>query len=47
MKIVEETGISRPVFKNLFVKLEKNKVATITNQGVKGTYISFDMSLFN
>lgn len=45
--IVEETGISRPVYKNLFTKLEKNNIAKINNQGVKGTYISFDMSIFN
>ena len=45
--IVEETGISRPVYKNLFTKLEKNNIAKINNQGVKGTYISFDMSFFD
>lgn len=46
-KIVEETGISRPVFKNLFLKLEKHKIAQIINQGVKGTYLNFNMSVFN
>ena len=45
--IVEETGISRPVYKNLLTKLEKDNIAKINNQGVKGTFISFDMSLFN
>lgn len=39
--IVAASGISRPVFKNLFTKLEKNKEATIINQGAKGTYIKF------
>lgn len=38
-KIVEETGISRPVFKNLFIKMEQNKIAIINNMGVKGTEI--------
>lgn len=38
-KIIEETGISRPVWKNLFLKMESNNIATIKNEGVKGTYI--------
>lgn len=38
-KIVDETGISRPVWKNLFTKMEKNNIATVRNEGVKGTYI--------
>lgn len=46
-KIVEETGISRPVYKNLFIKLEKDNIALINNQGVKGTFIKLNMSLFN
>ena len=40
-KIVEETGISRPVYKNLLNKLEKNNISKITSQGVKGTLIEF------
>lgn len=40
-KIVEETGISRPVYKNLLNKLEKAGIAKITVQGVKGTTIDF------
>lgn len=38
-KIIEETKISRPVYKNLFTKMEKAKVAEINNQGVKGMLI--------
>lgn len=40
-KIVNQTGISRPVFNNLIVKLKEDKVAEITNQGAKGTKIKF------
>ena len=40
-KIVEETGISRSVYKNLLNKLEKNNISKITSQGVKGTLIEF------
>lgn len=39
-KIIEETGISRPVWKNLLLKLEQNNVATIVNKGAKGTMIT-------
>lgn len=39
VKLVEQTKISRPVFKNLFIKMEKNNIAEIVNSGVKGTYI--------
>lgn len=38
-QIVEDTGISRPVYKNLLLKMENNKIAEITNLGVKGTKI--------
>lgn len=44
-KISEETKISRPIWKNLFLKLEKNNIATVENQGVKGTLIKFKTSL--
>ena len=40
-KIVNQTGISRPVFNNLIVKLKEDKVAEITNQGAKGAKIKF------
>jgi GTP-sensing pleiotropic transcriptional regulator CodY len=40
-KITDKTNISRPVYKNLFSKLEKAKIAEITNMGVKGTKIKF------
>lgn len=39
-KIIKETNISRPVWKNLLLKLEQNKIATVDNQGVKGTKIT-------
>jgi len=38
-KLIEETGISRPVFKNLLNKMEVDKIAEIRNQGVNGTLI--------
>lgn len=38
-KLTEETEISRPVFKNLFLKLEQDNIAHINNMGVKGTEI--------
>lgn len=38
-KIVEKTGISRPVWKNLFQKLESEKIISTTNMGVKGTEV--------
>ena len=40
-KIVEETGISRPVYKNLLNKIEKDGIGKITSQGVKGTLVEF------
>ena len=40
-KILLETSISRPVFKNLLRKMEECNYAQIENQGVKGTYIKF------
>lgn len=39
VKSVELTGISRPIFKNLFMKMAQDKVAVIENHGVKGTYV--------
>lgn len=38
-KLVDSTNISRPVYNNLFNKLKENNIATVTNMGVKGTYI--------
>lgn len=38
-KLVERNNISRPVYNNLIAKMKENKVATITNMGMKGTYI--------
>lgn len=39
VKMIQKTGISRPVFTSLLQKMEKFNVAQIRNQGVKGTYI--------
>lgn len=39
--LIEETGISRPTFKNVLQKMEKFKVAEVKPAGVKGTYIKF------
>lgn len=40
-KLLLETSVSRPVFKNLLRKMEECNYAQIENQGVKGTYIKF------
>ena len=40
-KVLLETSVSRPVFKNLLRKMEECNYAQIENQGVKGTYIKF------
>lgn len=37
--LVENSSISRPVFKNVLQKMKDNKIAEIDNQGMKGTYI--------
>jgi hypothetical protein len=41
VKMVQETSYSRPVYTNLLAKLEKHGIATVVNQGVKGTNIKF------
>ena len=38
-RLCAETEISRPVYKNLFIKLEKVGILEVKNQGVNGTYI--------
>lgn len=38
-KLLEESNISRPVFKSALNKMEKYYIAEVTNMGVKGTYI--------
>lgn len=38
-KLLEESTLSRPVFKSTLDKIEKYCLAEITNMGVKGTYI--------
>ena len=40
-RVCETTGISRPIWKNLFVKMENQQIAEISNMGVKGTFIKF------
>lgn len=39
--LVNNTGLSRPVFNNLILKMKEYKVAEIANQGAKGTHIKF------
>lgn len=39
-KMVQKYTISRPVWTNLFKKIQEFKVGEIINQGVKGTYIN-------
>lgn len=47
-KLVDKTSISRPVFNNLLAKMKTNKVAEVTNHGVKGTNIKvLDRGLLN
>ena len=41
VKMIQETPHSRPVYTNLLAKLEKHGIATVANQGVKGTNIKF------
>lgn len=40
-KLLTQTTVSRPVFKNLLRKMEDCNYAQVENQGVKGTYIKF------
>lgn len=39
VKMIQKTGISRPVWTSLLQKMEKYGVAIVKNQGVKGTNI--------
>lgn len=39
VKMIQKTGLSRPVFTSLLQKMEKFGIAQIKNQGVKGTNI--------
>ena len=39
VKMIQKTGISRPVFTSLLTKMEKFSIARVKNQGVKGTNI--------
>ena len=41
VKMIQQTGHSRPVFTSAFNKLSQLKLAEIVNQGVKGTHIKF------
>lgn len=38
-QLVQDSNISRPVFKNVIQKMKDSLIAEIDNQGVKGTYI--------
>lgn len=40
--LIANSTISRPVFKNTLLKLEKNEIATVQNKGAKGTFIKFN-----
>ncbi len=39
VKLQQKTNLSRPVYSNLFNKMKEAGIATIENQGVKGTHI--------
>ena len=41
VKMIQKTGLSRPVFTSLLQKMEKYNIALVKNQGVKGTNITF------
>jgi GTP-sensing pleiotropic transcriptional regulator CodY len=41
VKMIQKTNLSRPVWTSLLQKMEKFGIATIKNQGVKGTNIEF------
>ena len=41
VKMLQKTGLSRPVFTSLLQKMEKYHMALVQNQGVKGTHIVF------
>lgn len=40
-KLVKDYVISRPVYNNLLLKLQKYDIAKVANMGAKGTYIQF------
>ena len=41
VKMLQKTGLSRPVFTSLLQKMEKYHMALVQYQGVKGTHIVF------
>jgi hypothetical protein len=45
VKMIQKTNLSRPVWNSLLQKMEKYNVATIKNQGVKGTNIVIKESI--
>ena len=45
-KLVKDYVISRPVYNNLLLKLQKYDIATVANMGAKGTYIQFTNPYF-
>lgn len=47
VKMIQKTGLSRPVWTSLLQKMEKFGVAQIKNQGVKGTHIELVKEIKN
>ena len=45
-KLVRDYVISRPVYNNLLLKLQKYDIANVVNMGAKGTFISFTNPFF-
>ena len=41
VKLIQSSGISRPVFTSINQKLKEYQMAEVENQGVKGTHIKF------
>ena len=47
VKMIQKTGLSRPVWTSLLQKMEKFGIAQIKNQGVKGTNIELIQEVKN
>jgi len=45
VKMIQSTGISRPVFTSLNQKLKEYGIAEVENQGVKGTHLKLLISI--
>lgn len=47
-QLINDSGVSRPVFKSVMEKMKENEIAEISNMGVKGTFIQlYDNTLLD